>query len=74
MHQHLRVSAVRIGALGRLTPVMNQGSVAVRPSGQALAALGDIGVFAHGVFLASGSDTSVPPRRVAVRVSSTSPR
>ena len=70
MQQHLGVGAVRIGALGLLAPVVNQRSMAVWPSGPALAALVDHGVFAHGSFLAPGSEPLALPRRTAVRVSS----
>ena len=78
MQQHLRVGAVRIGAL-RLpspvpSPVMNQRSVTVLPPGQTLAAPVDDAGFNHDVFLAAGSDAAAPPRRAEAGVSSQAPR
>jgi len=66
MQQHLRVVAVRIGALGLLAPMVDQRSMAVRPTGQTLAALGADAVFAHSWFLAPASDTAALPRRAEV--------
>jgi hypothetical protein len=66
MQQNLRVGAVRIGALGLLAPVVDQRSMAVRPTSQTLAALGAAAVFSHSWFLAPVSATAALPRRPEV--------
>ena len=56
VQQHLGMAAVRFGAVGLLSSVVNQRAVAVRPPGQAFAAFSDGGVVAHALFLAPACD------------------